>query len=360
MEKSRKNLRKILVDLSPVLIALLIFISTRIAVRNPQFVEKYYSDCVYPVVAVCLSSFSNLFSISIWDIFWAISIILLIAGLFLAIFRKIKAGTFFLRFVQVVAVMYIWLYISWGYNYFRPDIHTRLGWVPPKTDETEFRSVLDTIISGANSNYVVFDSTGYSEIDSLIELSYKMNSACLGITYPNGSRRNKKMVFNSIMEKSGILGYYGPFFSEIHLTSNALPSDYPAALAHEKAHQFGITNEAEASLFSYVVCVTSDDQKLRYSGYMTLLIYFLNDALILEDYAGLEKKIDRRILHYLYYRKDYYLNLQNKTMEKAQSVAYDAYLKTNHIKSGIKNYDQVVALVISWYNNSQSGSTIRK
>jgi len=60
---------------------------------------------------------------------------------------------------------------------------------------------------------------------------------------------------------------------------------------------------------------------------MTLLIYFLNDALILEDYAGLEKKIDRRILHYLYYRKDYYLNLQNKTMEKAQSVAYDAYLK---------------------------------
>jgi len=52
------------------------------------------------------------------------------------------------------------------------------------------------------------------------------------------------------------------------------------------------------------------------------------------------------------YRQDYYNSLQNKTMEKVQSVAYDAYLKSNNIKSGIKNYNQVVALIISWYNNS--------
>jgi len=336
----------------PVLIAILVFISTRIAAGNPQFVEKYYSDGIYPVIAVALSSFSSIFSFSIWDLFWAVSILLLITGIFLAIFRKIKPGMFFLRFIQIVSVLYIWLYISWGYNYFRPDIHTRLGWKAPNTDEAEFRTVFDTIISRANANYMKFGSSGFSDIDSLVELSYKKNSFSLGINYPNGSRKNKKMVFNSIMDKSGVFGYYGPFFSEIHFTANGLPFDYPAALAHEKAHQFGITSEAEANLFSYIICTTSDDKRLLYSGYMSFLVYFINDASQLQDYHEYAIKIDKRVFDDILYRQKYYNSLQNKTMEKVQSVAYDAYLKTNNIKSGIKNYNQVVALIISWYNNS--------
>lgn len=352
MEKNKKKLRKILVDLLPVLIAILVFISTRIAVRNPHIVEKYYSDGIYPVIAVALSSVSSIFRFSIWDLFWAVSILLLIAGLLLMIFRKIKPGKYFLRLIQVVSILYIWLYISWGYNYFRPDIYTRLGWQLPKTDEVEFRAVFDTIISRANSNYMKFDSSGFSDIDSLVELSFKKNSTYLGINYPNGSRRNKKMIFNSIMDKSGIFGYYGPFFSEIHLTSNGLPFDYPAAIAHEKAHQFGITSEAEANLFSYIICTTSNDKRLLYSGYMIFLTYFMYDASQLQDYQAHINKIDKRVMDDISFRQDYYRSLQNKTMDKVQSVAYDAYLKTNNIKSGIKNYDQVVALVISWFNNS--------
>ena len=45
----------------------------------------------------------------------------------------------------------------------------------------------------------------------------------------------------------------------------------------------------------------------------------------------------------------YYDNLQNKTLEKVQSVANDVYLKSNNIKTGIENYNQVVALIIRWY-----------
>lgn len=337
----------------PVLVAILVFISTRIAARNPGFVEKYYSDGIYPVIAVALSSFSSIFSFSIWDLFWAASILLLITGIFLAIFRKIKPGIFFLRFIQVVSVLYIWLYISWGYNYFRSDVYTRMDWKAPNTNEAEFRTVFDTIISRANRYYMKFDSSGFSDIDSLVELSYKKNSNYLGINYPNGSRKNKKMVFNSIMDKSGIFGYYGPFFSEIHFTANGLPFDYPSALAHEKAHQFGITSEAEASLFSYIICTGSDDKRLRYSGYLTFLVYFMIDAEQLQDYHEYINKIDKRVYEDVFYRQDYYNALQNKTMEKVQSVAYDAYLKTNNIRSGIKNYNQVVALIISWYDNNR-------
>jgi len=336
----------------PVIIAILVFISTRIAAKNPEFVEKYYSDGIYPVVAVALSSLSSIFRFSIWDIFWAVLILILILTLFLAIFKRIKPGKFFLRFFQTVSVMYIWLYISWGYNYYRSDINTRMGWKVPDTDETEFKTVFDTIISRANRYYTKFESSGFSDIDSLVELSYKKNSSYLGINYPNGSRRNKKMVFNPIMDKSGVFGYYGPFFSEIHFTTNGLPFDYPASLAHEKAHQFGITNEAEACLFSFIICTDSDDNRLLYSGYLTHLVYFMYDAEQLQDYHVYIKKIDKRVYADIIYRQNYYNNLQNKTIEKVQTVAYDAYLKTNNIKSGVKNYNQVVALIISMYHNS--------
>jgi hypothetical protein len=49
------------------------------------------------------------------------------------------------------------------------------------------------------------------------------------------------------------------------------------------------------------------------------------------------------------------MGLQNKKLLKVQAAANNVYLKTNFIKSGIKNYNQVVSLVISWYHNSQSG-----
>jgi hypothetical protein len=89
-----------------------------------------------------------------------------------------------------------------------------------------------------------------------------------------------------------------------------------------------------------------------YSGYMMLLLYFLNDAEKLSDYKTIIEKIDKSVIGDLRFRYNYYNKLQNKTLEKVSSAANDAYLKANHIKTGIKNYNQVVALTIAWYRNS--------
>jgi len=43
--------------------------------------------------------------------------------------------------------------------------------------------------------------------------------------------------------------------------------------------------------------------------------------------------------------------VQNETMEKIQTATNDAYLKTNHVEQGVKNYNQVVSMVIDWYYN---------
>jgi hypothetical protein len=152
--------------------------------------------------------------------------------------------------------------------------------------------------------------------------------------------------------KLGVNGYFGPFFNEIHLDYYLLPMDYPFVLAHEKAHQFGITSEAEANLAAYVICVKSGDMMLKYSGYQSVLLYFLKDASKMAAYKEYFNKIDKKVLQDFRFRQKYYQGLENKNLSKMQTAVNNAYLKANKIEKGVKNYDQVVSLVIDWYHNS--------
>jgi hypothetical protein len=161
------------------------------------------------------------------------------------------------------------------------------------------------------------------------------------------------MIFSSIFSKSGVSGYFGPFFNEIHLNRNLLPMDYPFVLAHEKAHQFGITSEAEANLYAFIICTTSKDRRLKYSAYQSLLLYFLKDASRMKDYHEILGKIDESVISDLRYRQEYYSKLENETLSDMQTDANDAYLKANKVESGVRNYDQVVSLLLSWYKNTK-------
>jgi len=345
--------KKIILLLWPFFICALVLLSTIFAIRNTGLVEHYYSEGIYPFIAKCFSFFSNLIPFSLWDVFWILIILLVISGLALVIFRKMKFGRYILRTAQLLALLYSLFYILWGYNYFRPGIEMRIGWEKSKTDEMIFRSILDSLIIQTNYNYIVISSYDYYKIDMLVEESYRKTSPELGIDYPNGKRRAKTMLLSSFFIKSGVTGYFGPFFNEIHVNHYLLPIDYPFVLAHEKAHQFGITSEAEANLFAFIICSTSEDQRLRYSGYQYLLLYFINNATHMEDYKDYLNRIDRRVRMDLRFRQDYYQGKQNKRLSKMQTAANNTYLKVNHIEKGVKNYNQVVSLVLSWYYNSK-------
>ncbi len=345
--------KKIILFSWPFFLAVLVFLSTKFAIRNSELVEHYFSRGIYPFIANLFSSFSKLYPFSVWDIFWILIIWLVISGLFLVVFRKMKFGRYILRTAQLLALLYSFFYIAWGYNYFRPKIEKRIGWENPKTDEMIFRSILDSIIIHTNYNYIPISSADYSTIDMLVEESYRKNSLELGINYPNGTRCPKIMLLSSIYSKLGVSGYFGPFFNEIHLNYYLLPLDYPYVLAHEKGHQFGITSEAEANLVAYIICVKSGDKRLEYSGYLSLLVYFLRDATQMKDYRDYLNKIDTRVLRDLRFRQKYYPGLQSKILSKMQSTVNDSYLKANNIDKGIKNYNQVVSLVITWYYNSK-------
>jgi hypothetical protein len=346
------NFRKIFLNTWPFLLAVLVFLGIRIAIHHNTLVESVYSERLYPILASIFSFLSHIIPFSLWDIFWVSAIIAIIAALILVFFKKINLGLYLLRVIQFVALLYSFFYISWGYNYFRPKIEKRLNWEIKPADEMLFRSVFDTLINQTNKNFISLSSADYPEFNTIVEESYLKNAHELGISYPNGTRRPKTMIFSSFFAKVGVSGYFGPFFNEIHLNSYNLPMDYPFVLAHEKAHQFGFTSESEANLVSFIVCTTSADQRVRYSGYQSLLLYFLRDASKMKDYKDFVSKIDSAVIRDFHMRQKYYQGLENRKLSNVQTKANDIYLKANKVDKGVRNYNQVVSLVTSWYYNT--------
>jgi hypothetical protein len=346
------NRKAVIMNSLPFILAVFIYVTVRLSLHNPKLVESYYYGRIYPLIEIPLSWFSSLFQFSLGDIFYTLVILTFLGCLILVIFRKLKVGWFLLRTIQFVAILYSFFYLLWGYNYFIPDIGSRLGWEKFGADELYFRQVLDTIIVTVNTNYCVIKENDYLSVNDIVDESYGKTGGRIGIKYMGGAKHPKKMLFSSKMAKFGLSGYYGPYFSEVQLNSKLLPMEYPFALAHEVAHKCGIANEAEANFVSYVICNSSEDQRLKYSANLMIMLYFLNDAHKLKDYNNIVKKIDSRAIADIQFMRKYYTSLQNETLEKVSSAANDAYLKANNIKTGIKNYNQVVALVLSGYHNS--------
>lgn len=341
-----------IINILPFILALTVFAFVKFSPGHAHEVETYYSRGIYPVIAGVVSLLSGMIKYSLWDIFWVFMSLFVLIGLVLVFMKKIKPGKYFLRFFQMLAMVYSVFYLSWGFNYFRQDIKTRLGWTSARPDEKAFRNVLDSLIVAANKTFTTVAQTDYSSLDEQVEKSYSKCRDILAISYPNGQRKPKAILISSYFAKSGVSGYFGPFFNEVHINNYELPGDYPYIIAHEKAHQFGIANEAEANLTAFIVCTNSDDRRLQYSGYLHLLLYFLNDARHMPDYGSLLAKIDKQVMKDILYREKYYDGLRNKKLENIQLAANDVYLKTQHIQKGVKNYGQVVTLTIAWYTES--------
>ncbi len=348
----RKNAFQILKNLLPFLIAVLTFFLVEKGSEHPDWIESSYSTGLYPFVALILSGLSNLFPFSLWDVFWSLVVVFALVGFGLMISRKLKAGKFFLRMLQIAALLYAFFYWSWGFNYFRQPIEERLRWTRHIEKKDMFPTVLDSLISNANNSRVEITHADYPAIDSLIEASYKDHAAGFGYNYPNGSRRPKTMLFTWFFAKSGVSGYFGPFFNEVHLNGELLPTEYPFVLAHEKAHQFGISGEAEANFMAWYICNTSSDKRLKYSANIQLLQYFFGDPTHHEAIKEFLKRFDKKAMADIMAQRNHWKELRNESLDKAQTTANNAYLKTNKIHEGVMNYNSVVRLTIEWYLNT--------
>ncbi len=345
-----KKIRKLIFRKSLLIIwlAVFTFILSQVFAAFPVLTERIYARGFYPFLASVLSFFSGLFSFSLDDIFYTLLVICLLVLIVLLILKKLRFKDFGILLINTMAGCFVLFYWLWGFNYFREDFNTRLHIPERAPNKKELLSVLEELVEQTNASYFAVDTVYKEVVDSVVEASYEKNAGILKISYPSGRRRPKAITYSNFFAKATISGYYGPFFNEVHVNRFVLPVEYPMVLAHEKAHQLGITGEAEANFYAWLVCTRSGDQLARYSANLYILRFFVYEAAGFEETREIVKKLREEVrLDYSKIRK-HWMMLRNEKIDQVAEKVNDTYLKANKVEKGIDDYSGVVKFVMDY------------
>lgn len=336
-----------------ILVTLLLTVSL---CRASSAAGEYYATAVYPHLSYLLSGFSSLFPFSVGDLFLFLSVLWVVGYPFYAWRKKRHWKQTLLRVAEYLLWMYVWFYLAWGLNYFRKDFYARTSIEQVDYTPKIFHSFLKEYIANLNAAYIPIEKVDPVIVDKEVKEGYSKTGKTFGLADPKAHQRAKTMMFTPFISMIGISGYMGPFFSEFNLNGDLPPSQYPATYAHELAHLLGITSEAEANLYAYLVCVRANDEQIRFSGYFSLLPHVLRNARRLlseEEFEQLVAAVrpEIRILHEA--NRIYWQNKYSPLVGDVQDVIYDWFLKGNNISSGMLNYSEVIGLLISHNENTK-------
>ena len=353
----------------------LLLLAFTIACRYSPPLADFYAGKLYPGLSAILSWVSSPFPFSLQDL----TIVILVSGalvaLVVAIVRRrgwkriLRGGLTFLLW------MYVWVYMGWCVNYSRSGLLTRIGSVPAQYEKEAFETFLMQFTEELNASWTDSPAAGSKETEAEIKALCKETEAEIkalcketeagikafykrvpdiyGLATPRPWQHPKPMMFNALYSSIGVHGYIGPLFSESHLNKDLLPVEYPFTFAHEYVHLLGVSNEAEANWWAFQACRASADPAVRYSGYARILVHvWINAAGVLpeEEFGAWRDALRPEVLADLGMCQAHWNALRSPVIDKIHSRIYDLFLKGNQIPSGIKNYSEVVLLLLSLDN----------
>ncbi len=311
---------------------------------------EWYATRVYPGLSAFLTRVAGFFRYSLTEIVVVFAVVAAVWMLVRAIRRRKKWWRCLLGEAALVAGLIAWLYLGWGFNYFRSDIYTRTGTTPMPYEEAEFQEFLEIFTQELNESWCEVESIDPAAVEREVKNWYSALPAECGLCKPRDWQHPKKMLFNRLYSAVGVLGFIGPAFDEMHLNYDVEPVEYPFLFAHEYAHVLGVSNEAEANFWAFEACRASDDPAIRYSAWFMLLRHTWGnlrsimgqeafkawaETLIPEVYADWELAQ----IHWADLRWDWLAQIQHRF--------YNFFLKQNRIAEGTANYGQVLRLVLT-------------
>jgi hypothetical protein len=149
-----------------------------------------------------------------------------------------------------------------------------------------------------------------------------------------------------------ILGIYTFFTGESNVNVHYPDYTLPMTVAHEFAHQRGISRENEANFIAFLVCIRADDPYVRYSGYVNMFEYVAsalaktNKQLLLDVYEA----TDSRMYGEMRACTDFYYANRLELIGNISNFFNDNYLKSQGTE-GVVSYGMVVELCVAYYCN---------
>lgn len=162
----------------------------------------------------------------------------------------------------------------------------------------------------------------------------------------------KPIALSEPMTHTHISGVYTFMTGESNINTNYPDFLMPFTMAHEMAHQRGIAREDEANFVAYLVCIGSDDEYIRYSGYANMANYIasaLNSA-DKEKYSDLiVNRYPAGILKEFIAYSDFFSKYRDSTASNVTGAVNNVFLQSQGQSAGTRSYGLVVDLAVAYY-----------
>lgn len=356
MRSQDSFIKKIALDLSPALLALLAWLLTLWAKANPFAVERIYSRGIYPSIARGFAWATQWLPVSLSELLLLALPIVVVVLVVLAVRRVIGARLLLRVFVCLVSALYLAFTALWGLNYHRLPYSSIAGLDVHPSTAVELEALCQDLANQANRQReaLMGDSTAAFSLAGRDAVLQKTDAAyaLAGETYPwllGGGLGNPKFaILSTPLAHMQVSGIFSPFTLEAHVTRQEADSLLGATACHEAAHLRGFAREDEANFISYLVCQASKDDYLMYSGTLLALIHAGN-ALHSADsarYQAVRQSYSAGVVADLQAYSDNWRPFEGKAAEVHQQVN-DAYLKANGLEDGVRSYGRMVDLMLA-------------
>ena len=303
---------------------------------------------------------------SLFEVLIIISPLLLV----LLIFMMVKRGNDrpsrvrgILSVLSVISIIFTSYIFTLGVGYHTTPVAEKLGIYEDNEISTdELYDTLNIIVDEINllADKIDFDGVESRMSYSADDLNRRIISAYNSLNdrygvLTNYNSRGKPVHFSTVMSDLGITGIYSFFTGEANV--NVEYPDYCLAFssAHELAHQRGIARENEANFIAFLVCISSSDDYLKYSGYLNIYEYLASDlyALDKELYSGVISRLSPVAIADMRAANSVYQKHKDSPLGRINERLNDAYLKANGT-DGVVTYGYVVRLAVSYYQQQNN------
>jgi len=331
----------------------------QLAAKNPAFIERFYSNGIYPIVSKILRTIFGWIPFSFGDLLIFFLIFLFIR--FLVLLIKNRFRNFILKIVGLIAslsIIYFCFYLFWGLNYYREPLAKNLNIKQSNYTTQELIEVTKNIISKTNAIHLQITKSDNLIIENPYHQKEIYEKAINGYSnlskdYPqlNYQQKSIKSSLMSLLQTyNGTAGYMNPLTGEAQVNDKIPLAGYPTVTCHEMAHQIGWAAENEANFVGFLASIYNDDIYFKYSGYRMATRYLINELnkRDKDKFRQLYFSLNKGILKDFKQSSDFWNEYKNP-FEPIVKKGYNAYLKANKQDKGIESYNYVVDLIIGYY-----------
>ncbi|HLI95384.1 MAG TPA: DUF3810 family protein [Candidatus Baltobacteraceae bacterium] len=304
---------------------------------SPEWVETHFANGYYPAWQHLWSSITPDVPFTLGDAVIAAGVVVILAALIYA-----RPWWRMLVGIGAVAGFYsLWFYAGWGFGYDRAPLETRATYDASRVNAAQIIALRTRAIAEMNRLAPLAHAERRDDDVDLMVLRAAWLPVVrrLGDAWTPNVHPSKPPIAGWFMEKSGTSGFTNPFTLETQLAPDLLWFELPFSQAHEWSHVAGFNREDEANYIAVLTCLRDKDTVAQYSGWFELFLYLPQKTKyarrefvpqVWADFDAIRK------------RNAQFVNLR---LSRFSWRVYNGYLKSNHIASGVQNYDEVTRLV---------------